>query len=93
MATAGAIGGMERVFEIFDTEPEVANKPGAIKAKAIVMPSKTDQYFPPIDNENEVALMPNAELRVIPSLLGHFAPYNPDDQKFIDVAINDLLKK
>lgn len=66
---------------------------GAIKAKAIVMPSETDQYFPPVDNENEVALMPNAELRVIPSVLGHFAPFNPEDQKFIDVAINDLLKK
>ncbi|MBT3294696.1 MAG: ABC transporter ATP-binding protein [Verrucomicrobia bacterium] len=35
MATAGAIGGMERVFDIFDTDPEVANKPGAIKAKDI----------------------------------------------------------
>jgi homoserine O-acetyltransferase len=65
---------------------------GAIKAKTIVMPSKTDQYFPPNDNENEVALMPDAELRVIPSVLGHFAPFNPDDQNFIDVALNDLLK-
>ena len=64
---------------------------GAIKAKAIVMPAETDQYFPPIDNKNEVVLMPNAELRVIPSMLGHFAPFNPEDQKFIDVAINELL--
>jgi homoserine O-acetyltransferase/O-succinyltransferase len=65
---------------------------GAIKAKAIVMPSKTDQYFPPIDNENEVAQMPNAELRVIPSILGHFAPFNPEDQKFFDIALGELLK-
>jgi len=36
--------------------------------------------------------MSNAELRVIPSVLGHFAPFNPEDQKFIDGAINDLLK-
>ncbi len=32
IATASALGGMERVFEIFDTEPEIANKPGAVKA-------------------------------------------------------------
>jgi homoserine O-acetyltransferase len=65
---------------------------GAITAKAIVLPSKTDQYFPPVDSEAEVAAMQDAELRVIPSILGHFAPFNPDDQKFIDDAINDLLK-
>jgi ABC-type multidrug transport system fused ATPase/permease subunit len=35
IATANALGGMERVFEIFDTEPEIANKPGAVKAKNI----------------------------------------------------------
>ena len=39
---------------------------GAIKAKAFVMPGKTDLYFPPEDSEFEVAHMPNAELRVIP---------------------------
>ena len=33
---------------------------GAIKAKAIVMPGKTDLYFPPEDNEAEVAEMPDA---------------------------------
>ena len=46
---------------------------GAISAKALVMPSRTDQYFPPEDNEVEVGLMPDAELRVIPSIWGHLA--------------------
>lgn len=35
MATASAIGGMERVFDIFDTEPEIANAPNAVRAKNI----------------------------------------------------------
>jgi homoserine O-acetyltransferase len=64
---------------------------GAIKAKAIILPSETDQYFPPVDSENEVANMPNAELRVIPSIMGHFAPFDPEAQQFFDKAINDLL--
>ena len=34
---------------------------GSIRARAFVMPSRTDQYFPPEDNEIEVSMMPNAE--------------------------------
>ena len=44
---------------------------GSIKARAFVMPSETDQYFPPEDNRIEVSMMPNAELRVIPTIWGH----------------------
>ena len=67
---------------------------GAIKAKAVVMPSRTDQYFPPEDNEIEVGYMPNAELRVIPSTWGHTAGgpgRNPEATKFIDDALKELL--
>jgi homoserine O-acetyltransferase len=39
---------------------------GAIKARAIIMPSITDFLFQVSDNEVEVELMPNAELRPIP---------------------------
>ena len=46
---------------------------GAIKARAIVMPGRTDLYFPPEDNETEVSMMPNAELRPIESIWGHLA--------------------
>ena len=35
---------------------------GTIKAKAIITPSETDQYFPPVDSEIEARQMPNAEL-------------------------------
>ena len=67
---------------------------GAIKAKAIVMPCETDLYFTVEDNRREVARMPNAELRPIPSIWGHRAGnpvFNPEDAKFIDDAVKELL--
>lgn len=67
---------------------------GAITARSIVMPSRTDMYFPPEDSEVEVSLMPNAELRVIPSVWGHRAGApgtDPADIRFVDAAIRDLL--
>ena len=67
---------------------------GAIKAKAIVMPGRTDLYFPPEDNEYEVAHMPNAEFRPIESIWGHLAGgpgFNPPDAKFVDQALKELL--
>src|SRR5207247_10512957 len=42
----------------------------AITARAIVMPCTTDLYFRVRDNELEVAQMPHAELRAIPSIWG-----------------------
>lgn len=68
----------------------------AITAKAIVMPSRTDLYFPPEDSEIEVAGMPNAELRVIPSIWGHRGASpgsDPADIAFFEQAIRDLLAR
>ena len=58
------------------------------------MPCKTDLYFPPEDNELDVAQMPNAELRIIPSVWGHLAGgpgINPEDTRFLDSALQELL--
>jgi homoserine acetyltransferase len=46
-----------------------------IKAKALVLPAKTDLYFPPEDSEIEVENMrPGVgELKVFPSIWGHWA--------------------
>ena len=63
----------------------------SIKARAILVPSSTDTYFPPVDNEYEANHMPNAELRSIPTIWGHMSPMNPKDQPFIDEALADLL--
>lgn len=68
----------------------------AISAKAIVMPSQTDLYFPPEDNEWEVQHMPNAEFRPIPSIWGHMAGspgVNAVDNDFIDRALKELLAR
>jgi homoserine acetyltransferase len=46
-----------------------------IKAKTLVLPSKTDLYFPPEDSEIEVQNMRDGvgELNVFPSIWGHWA--------------------
>lgn len=66
---------------------------GAITTRAIVMPGETDLYFRVADNALEVAQMPNAELRPIPSAWGHTAGFgiNPPDNDFIDEALKELL--
>ena len=64
---------------------------GAITARAIVMPCEYDSYFPPADNRAEVAQMPHAECRPIPSIWGHMTLWNPADRPFIDAALRELL--
>lgn len=67
---------------------------GAIRARAVLIPSTTDLYFPPEDNEIEARHMPNAELRPFESVWGHCAasPGNePRFPAFLDRAVNDVL--
>ena len=66
---------------------------GAITARSIVMPCRTDLYFPPEDSEIEVSHMQAAELRIIPSIWGHYAGGGRDevDRAFIDAALEELL--
>ncbi|MBN9236659.1 MULTISPECIES: alpha/beta fold hydrolase [Phyllobacteriaceae] len=66
----------------------------AVKAKAFVMPSRTDLYFPPEDSEFEVANMPNAKFLPFESVWGHFAGgpgTSPNDVKFLDGKLKELL--
>ncbi|MFC4113173.1 alpha/beta fold hydrolase [Nonomuraea zeae] len=66
---------------------------GSIKARALVLPAEKDLYFPPEDEAWAVRHMPNAELRVIPGVWGHFAGFgaNAEDTRFIDTALRELL--
>lgn len=59
--------------EPYNGDFEAAMK--GIKAKALVMPAKTDLYFPPEDSEIEVKNMREGvgELKVFPSIWGHWA--------------------
>lgn len=66
---------------------------GAITARSILLPCRTDLYFPPEDNAAEAALMPNAEVRIIDSIWGHYAGGGrvEADTQMIDQALRDLL--
>ena len=84
---AGDISANPRFNGDFDTALK------AITCRAIVMPGDTDLYFRVPDNAYEVARMPRAELRAIPSKWGHGAGFgiDPADNVFIDKALSELL--
>lgn len=66
---------------------------GSIKARMLIMPCRTDQYFPPEDSEFEVKHMKNAKLKVIESVWGHIGggcAVEPD-ATFISDAIKEEL--
>jgi homoserine O-acetyltransferase/O-succinyltransferase len=65
----------------------------SVGARAVIMPSQTDLYFPAEDSEVEASCIPKAELRVIPSIWGHFAGIgmNAVDSDFIDGHITECL--
>jgi homoserine O-acetyltransferase len=65
----------------------------SVGARAIIMPSQTDLYFPPEDSELEASCIPKAKLSIIPSIWGHFAGIgmNTVDSDFIDAHITECL--
>ena len=79
--------------EIFNGDLNTAL--AAIKARAMIMPSRTDLYFTPEDAEAECAQMPNAEFRPIQSIWGHRAGNPTDngaDEAFLRQAVAELLE-
>lgn len=67
---------------------------GAITARSIIMPSRTDLYFTPQDSEIETAQMPNARFQPIESIWGHRAGnpvQNADDEVVLRKAVAGLL--
>ncbi|CAG8975926.1 hypothetical protein HYALB_00007055 [Hymenoscyphus albidus] len=66
----------------------------AIKAKALVLPGKTDLYFPPEDSEIEVANMREGvgKMMVFPSIWGHWAG-GPGDSKEDVAWLNERLRE
>ncbi|MGR7025632.1 hypothetical protein [Geodermatophilus sp. URMC 62] len=45
-----------------------------------------------MDSGYEARHIPGAESRPIPTIWGHLAPFNPEDQQFIDAALRELLE-
>ncbi|MBX3438156.1 MAG: alpha/beta fold hydrolase [Planctomycetaceae bacterium] len=69
---------------------------GALRARTLIMPSQTDLYFTPEDSLHESRQIPNATYKTIPSAWGHRAGNpvkNPEDERFIAAAVNDLLNE
>jgi homoserine O-acetyltransferase len=66
----------------------------SIAARVLLMPGRTDLYFPPEDAEAEAALLRDVRLAVIPSDWGHYAGggHDPDDVAFIDAELTRLLE-
>ncbi|KAH9929611.1 homoserine O-acetyltransferase [Epithele typhae] len=67
-----------------------------IKAKGLIMPCKTDLYFPPEDSEFEINLMSNSsKLVVIDSVWGHMAGggSNAVDDEFLKTEIRKFLEE
>lgn len=74
---------------------DFAHALNSIKAKTLILPSKTDLYFPPEDSEIELSLMTPGvgELKVFPSIWGHWAGgpgYSEEDVKWLDEQLREL---
>jgi homoserine O-acetyltransferase len=65
----------------------------SIRARVLLMPCQTDQYFRPDANERESRLIPDVTLEVIPSIWGHVAGggANPVDKEWMDGKIRAFL--
>ncbi|EPQ57216.1 hypothetical protein GLOTRDRAFT_127584 [Gloeophyllum trabeum ATCC 11539] len=68
---------------------------GAVKAKGLIMPCKTDLYFTPEDSKVETSyLKSTAKLVIIESFWGHVAggSSSPDDLAFVQAQVKAFLE-
>jgi homoserine acetyltransferase len=77
-----------------EDEGDFAKTLGRIKARCLIMPSRTDQFFQPEDNEEEVKHLNRGEFRCIDSVYGHLAGGGAgakEDREFIIDKIRRFL--
>nr|POE48425.1 homoserine o-acetyltransferase [Quercus suber] len=77
-----------------EDEGQVGKTLSRIKANCLIFPSRTDEYFPPEDNENEVKFLEKAEFRCIETIWGHVAgggSGTKEDTEFIIQEIKRFL--
>ena len=68
----------------------------AIRARVLLMPARTDLYFPVADNAAELPHLVHGELRPIPTIWGHRAgspAYGGADLAFVRDAVRDWLDR
>lgn len=65
----------------------------SIKARALVMPCQSDQYFPPEDGETECKYLKHGKFEPIPSIWGHVAGggLNPKDAEWMNEKIRKFM--
>ncbi|KAI0151802.1 Alpha/Beta hydrolase protein [Xylariaceae sp. FL1272] len=78
---------------ISSTPASLEDALGSIKARVLLMPCNTDQYFRWEASARECKSIPDAQLKVIPSVWGHIAGSgaNEDDNTWMDIALADFL--
>lgn len=76
-----------------NTDGDLAAALGRVTAKTFVMPIDHDMFFPVTDCEAEQRLVPGSELRVLPSIAGHFGlfGFNPEYLEAVDRNLAELL--
>ncbi|KAJ7099561.1 Alpha/Beta hydrolase protein [Mycena belliarum] len=89
-------GGDISIFGAMEERGDLPMALGRIKAKVLLMPSRTDMYFPPEDSEEEIKHLKHGELKVIESIWGHIAGGGngtKEDNDFIKLQVRTFLEK
>ncbi|KAF7301942.1 AB hydrolase-1 domain-containing protein [Mycena indigotica] len=87
-------GGDISQFGPEEDKGDLAKALGRIQARVLLMPSRSDFYFPPEDSAEEVKYLKHGELRVIESIWGHIAGGGggtKEDNEFIKAEIKRFL--
>ncbi|EMC91121.1 hypothetical protein BAUCODRAFT_134798 [Baudoinia panamericana UAMH 10762] len=71
---------------------DLAKTLGRIQAKCLIFPSRTDQYFPPEDNEEEVKHLRNGEFRCIETVWGHIAGGGSGTKEDTEYIIQEIKR-
>ena len=75
--------------KLFDGDLPAALK--CIQAKTYVVAFEQDMFVPVVDCQYEQEYIPNSELKIVPSLMGHFAMLGLFEEDFM--AINDIYSE
>lgn len=75
------------------TDGDLAAALGRITAKTLIIGFDTDWFFTVDDLAGDAALIPDAQVRVLDTAWGHFAPFGltENDRQFFDATLKEAL--
>ncbi|KAL5083887.1 hypothetical protein Trisim1_000797 [Trichoderma cf. simile WF8] len=79
---------------LLNSESSFSSALASIEAKVLLMPCRSDLFFPPEDNEEELKHLRHGEIKVIESIWGHMAAgewAQKEDQRFIESSVQQFL--